>query len=456
MENSNLKEFETKYNDEGLAFQRFFLEKILSLKESGYFICKEIAIIGCWGMVKDVIDMLTSINLDVDHILDNDKKKQGFSRCGITVKSVECLASDDFDKIVILVITPIYWKEISIQLNHLGLKENRNYFVINYNEDAVNEKTDYSVIFGNTGWLKQKKWIEAGFQYYSELVCKYPNLPIWLMHQPSIGDLHIFSLFLPYKMGVDSISKCECVLVVTKNSVKRYAEAIGYKYIELISLDRAVRELLTLIRITGGELKIKNAVFHGTTHFFEPLMWHSQLNFLDSFTKFVFNFKNEYNPIYFDLPRRKNIVDDLFKKHSLIPGKTVLISPYAGMFKAEISQEQWAFLVESLFKKGYSVCTNCAGPNEPPLNNTSAPFIELQDCVEFVETAGYFIGIRSGFCDAISNAKCMKIVVCDTSCHHTLPEFFSFKSMGIGKDIIELYNSGFNTKELIQQISEYF
>jgi hypothetical protein len=395
--------------------------------------------------------MFKSIDISISYIADNDKKKHGTSRCGVCAQSVESLVDLGFDNIAVLVIPGLYSKEISAQLASLGFTEGENFFTVdNY---AIHDS--FSLI-SDEHWLYHNNNVLSGYSYYIKISKKYSGLPIWLMYQPSIGDLHIFSLFLPHLMGVRSVSECDCVLIVTKNSTRKYAEAIGYRNIELVSFEVAVAEIMPLLSLAGDGLHMKNAVYHGTTRFFESLVWHSGLNFRDSFTKFVFGFDDDPNPIYFDLPKRTSGVDKIFKNNNLIPGRTVLISPYAGVIKAELTMDHWVFLVDSLVEKGYTVCTNSSGEHEPPLPNTSAPFIELQDCVEFVETAGYFIGVRSGLCDAISTAKCLKIAIYDVSAIYTPPHFFSFESMGLGDGFTELYIDPENTDAIIEKVLEHF
>ncbi|MDR0570072.1 MAG: hypothetical protein LBG71_02465 [Clostridiales Family XIII bacterium] len=450
---NNLKTYETRYVGETLRFYRNFINKISSLKADGVLENKTIVVTGYWGKLSDIKEILEGMNININWIADNNTKKQGKTRCGVPVRSLESLVDIGRGRLVILVVTPTYGKELSAQLAYLGFEKNVHFFVF----DAFGEEnpTEADFLIGADIWAKAKDNARAGYAVYCEIAAKYPRMTIWLMHQPSIGDLHIFSLFLPSAMKVSSVRDCDCVIVVTKNSVKRYAEALGYRNIEIASLETATC-LCQLLKLAGDKLTMKNAVFHGATYFFEPLLWQSDLNFADSFTKFVFGFEDVPAPIYFDLPKRKDAVRKLFLENHLIPGKTVFISPYAGMFRTEITKEQWGHLVDSLIEKGYTVCTNCAGEKEAPLPNTSAPFVELRDCVEFAEMAGYFIGIRSGLCDAISEAKCHKFVIYDTGCLYTPPSFFGFADMNIGSDIVELVNDGFNADELIAEMLECF
>ena len=161
-------------------------------------------------------------------------------------------------------------------------------------------------------------------------------------------------------------------------------------------------------------------------------------------------------PIFFKFPKRKHVVSEQFEELGLQAGKTVVISPYAGHFEPAISEPQWNYLVDRLIEKGYSVCTNCGSRDERPLLNSVEAEIDLQDCVEFVERAGYFVGIRSGFCNLVCKADCKKIVIYETGSFAASIDYFGFASMGIASDIIELVNDCIHTDQLIDNVLRHF
>ena len=305
-------------------------------------------------------------------------------------------------------------------------------------------------------WNKCVDRAKQGYEAYRSIKEKYGDKPIWLMHQPSLGDLYIFSLFLPQELGVDSIDKCECVLIVTKNSVRKLAEILGFKYIEMITFDEAHKNWLIAMRMLGDKIDVHNAVYHGENLVFQTLVHFSQVSFKDSFTKYVFKNLKDESPIYPIFPRRTEAVKKIFADNDLIQGKTVLVSPYAGHFIASISKQQWNRLVTGLKDKGYTVCTNSGGKGEPALEGTCAPFVDLKDCVEFVEQAGFFIGVRSGFCDLICMAKCNKTVIYETGAPAGSIEYFGFESMNLGENIKEIVNDCISTDLMIDNILKDF
>jgi len=432
-------------------FDRVYKE-IKQLKKKNIFANKRIAIVGVWTNMAEINEIIRRLDMTVSIIADNNPNKQGISMLGIISQSVESLVNEN--DVIILVVNNAHWHDIQHQLQNLGFIKNIDFFIISDDKkiELVYEKLKKtSQIIHTRIWKNLCSSAKKGYINYIKFTQKYPKLPIWLMHQPSLGDLYIFALFLPAAMGETCISDCKCVLIVTKNSVKKLAEALGFKNIELISLDDAYR-WLQVIKLMGDALNIRNAVYHGLNNIFQSLMWNTQVTFCDSFTKYVFHFAEKAKPIYPLLPRRKEYVLAQFREYALEPGKTVVISPYAGHFIAQINEEHWAKLISTLKAKGFSVCTNCGNPKELPLPGTKAPFIELQDCVEFVETAGYFIGVRSGFCDLVCMANCKKIVIYETGTQAASIDFFGFRNMGIGENIIELINDCIHVDDLIEEI----
>lgn len=448
-------EFEAAWLDERAEYFAGVHSDILKLKFQGVFNGKNIAIVGSWNNAGEINQILLNLGLKLTHIADNNPKKQNVSRLGIVSQSVESLK--DVENLIILVLNNYFWKELQFQLSSLGFVEGKEFYII-YGGDRFrrNSLRSESIKITDEVWNKYKKCVKLGYQSYIEIREKYGGLPIWLMHQPSLGDLYIFSMFLPHAMGVDSVKECECVLVVTKNSVKKLANIIGFKYIELITFEKAYSNWLALMRLAGDKFNIHNAVYHGLNNIFQTLVHYSDVSFRDSFTKYVFQFEKEVTPVYPQFPKRREHVLEQFKKYGLIPGKTVLISPYAGHFIATITDKEWRYLINSLKNKGYTVCTNCGNAEEKPLPGTQAPFIELSDCIEFVETAGYFIGVRSGFCDLVCMANCQKIVIYETGAPAASIAYFGFKSMGIGENITEIVNDCIHTDEMIDNILEMF
>lgn len=102
-------------------------------------------------------------------------------------------------------------------------------------------------------------------------------------------------------------------------------------------------------------------------------------------------------------------IDAIFSKNNLKKNKTVVIAPYSTCLGG-LGDAFWGPIVKNLKAAGLSVCCNCNG-TEKPVTGTEGVFIEFKYLLNFINSAGYFIGIRSGLCDVISSCSAQMIVV---------------------------------------------
>ncbi len=92
--------------------------------------------------------------------------------------------------------------------------------------------------------------------------------------------------------------------------------------------------------------------------------------------------------------------------------------PYAKSVTA-LSDNVWKQIVDSYVNRGFRCFTNVVG-DEEPLEGTFPISPKLAEIRPLVEYAGTFIGIRSGLCDVLRYADCVKIALypdynyCDT------------------------------------------
>lgn len=99
-------------------------------------------------------------------------------------------------------------------------------------------------------------------------------------------------------------------------------------------------------------------------------------------------------------------------------GRAVIFSPYAKSV-TELPDALWEEIVDSYLSSGYQCFTNVAVA-ERPLANTMPISPSISEIQSVAERAGTFIGIRSGICDVLKEAKCRKVALypdynyCDT------------------------------------------
>lgn len=147
-------------------------------------------------------------------------------------------------------------------------------------------------------------------------------------------------------------------------------------------------------------------------------------------------------------------IDELFQKYNLQRGRTVLLSPYTYTL-SEFPKWFWKKLAERLQEKGFSVCTNVAGKDEEAVENTVPIFLPYAKMESFLEAAGFFIGIRSGFCEVISSIPCKKIILYQPYFFWGDGEnidYFSLNKMGLCDNAVELQHKGIDFYSLIDEI----
>ena len=100
-------------------------------------------------------------------------------------------------------------------------------------------------------------------------------------------------------------------------------------------------------------------------------------------------------------------IQELFQCNELLPGKTVILAPYAKTLK-RIPASFWSTLAQKLKDKGLCVGTNVVG-KEQPVSGTHPVSMAYRLAIPFLGAAGAAIGLRSGFQDVTCTARCLKI-----------------------------------------------
>lgn len=159
-----------------------------------------------------------------------------------------------------------------------------------------------------------------------------------------------------------------------------------------------------------------------------------RFHFMDTYRYYVLGLKEDMQikvPDFRPLtPARQTELSEI----GAVRGKTVLIAPEANSV-TQLEADLWNKVIEGLRQKGYAVIVNIKknGAYRAP-----SYFCTYAESVPLLEYAGFFIGLRSGFCDIVSSAKCQKVIVypartrtVNYSEHRTEIEFCGLKVMGL-------------------------
>jgi hypothetical protein len=132
-----------------------------------------------------------------------------------------------------------------------------------------------------------------------------------------------------------------------------------------------------------------------------------------------------------------------------------VLSPYSNTL-LDLNPEFWEKISEKLKAAGYCVCTNCGNDTEKEVKGTKRLFVALDMAPQVIEKAGYFIGVRSGFCDCISAAKAKLIVLYDKKNRFfncSAYEYFSLNNMGLTSDAVEIEYERLEDEKLIYEVT---
>ena len=373
-------------------------------------------------------------------IIDNDSLKWGSYCSGIKVQSVYSIL--EVADLAVLIYS-FFGREMQFQLEKNGFNP-QNIYVL-----SECEKTVY------------RRVIESyrGKAVYQRLKNKYGKIPVFLCPYTGTGDIYLIGTF--WKEYVEKNRIDNYVFCVISNACKKVATIFGIKNIELLHNQKESEYLIRYYTLCPNEIKLKLLNDGWAQIHTNPSEWfrgYKGMNFTEVFRRFVFDLPDSCMPRHPDFEDVREKIGEFFKEHNLCKGKTVVLSPYSNTL-ADLPDEFWEEIADRLIEKGYIVCTNSSGDMEPPVPNTKVVFFPLDIASQFLSEAGYFIGVRSGFCDVISGSKAKKIILYDSGnrfYNSSAYEYFSLNVMGLCNDAIEIEFGRNNKGAVIDNILQYF
>lgn len=355
-------------------------------------------------------------------IIDNDRSKHGKKMLGIDVFSPDLLKKKYGDNVAVLIASQ-YFESMSLQLKSYGYKEGTEIFqTIKYtNYDISKDDFDQKIADLKRGASIYQRIVDKYGEDCSIIICPYKGL----------GDVYFICSYLEAYLQNNLIKKY--VLTVIGGSCKRIARMFEIENIEVLPTDESDC-LIDFYRILDRKDNNMKVLSHNYLHtdILKNFEFNNRLSWGILLKQCVMNL-NVSTPR--KEPRRSNgfnKIQKLINEKGLEQGKTVILSPYANTI-VRLDDGLWEELADYYTAKGYVVCTNSIGKEEPPISGTVGIEFDLEDAVEVVEYAGTFIGLRSGLCDVISSAKAEKHIIYPTK--ESL--FFNISDMGIGDNVHE-------------------
>lgn len=429
------------------------IEKLKSLRENKIFDGKKVVLFGANKSSKQMYDYLVQYNVEFSAIVDNDSRKWGRGPFGnLTVYSPEKYLSTYDEKYIILIVSQ-YYAEMTEQLEHMGYQLNKEIYVVQKLFSYKYDDSERTFLF-----LEEK--IRAGVKIY-ERIAEYKrqqllNEKTLLLICPYVGngDMYIIGQMLDLYLTSRKIK--DYVITVVGNACAKIGKMFSWANIIVLSQDDS-DALVSYVRFVGlkeTHSKILNDCYQQVVN--RRLRGYRGINFWKMFQTVVFDYPVTEKIECKEILQNEEEIEKYVKQVGMKKNHSVIIAPYANTL-TRISEKQWQQVALYYLERGYRVYTNSSGENEPVVSGTQricAPFSYMQQLVEY---AGNFIGIRSGLCDIIANAKANKIILYPKgklfgSCSYY--DYFSLNQMGLCDDAKEFeVDEDVNLVEIISEKS---
>ncbi|MCI9078952.1 MAG: hypothetical protein HFH68_08520 [Lachnospiraceae bacterium] len=406
-------------------------ENLLKLYKKGIFNSAYIVIFGSNEPAERIVSWLLEKDITPEAMIDNNKLKHGMSYKGIPVESPEKILSKMHDNAVILVASK-YYNEMVQQLEVMGYKEEKHiYRIVNMAKGSTSSVTE------NTFTEKEIE-IRKGWDIYKKIIARHgKGIRLFICPFPALGDVYLVGKYLDLYCKKKNINSY--LVTVASGACMEVLSMFGINQTEKLSKEES--DSLVQCLIFAGLEECNAEILH---HRFP---YTAGTGVLGNYKNLCFSCHYKYSLFDMDrectgkIPERQSdaaYIDSLFQKNGLIKGKTVIISPYANT-SSNLPESFWIKLAREYADKGYTVCTNSCGDEEPAITGTKALTFPIKAAIQAVEAAGTFIGLRSGLCDVISSAKAEKIIIYPDRVYQggRYIDFYSLRNMGLCMDVEE-------------------
>lgn len=277
-----------------------------------------------------------------------------------------------------------------------------------------------SLLFHKLGSVKKTLFFNMFLQYTSQIKvankkqkelrkCYGKDCHFFVAMYQGTGDIYFDCMYLE-SFAIQQAIQNYCLLVIG-SACKNVGKLYPGIPIEMITLEE--RNAITKYRCLTKDGRIH--LLHYDTPLFRNgvfvngyLRGFRDINFLDLLWTVSFHDVEclSLRKPHFDARKAA----EFCKENHLLAGKTVILSPFAVSMLVLLPKIFWGRIIFLLKENGFCVCTNC-GMNEKELWGTKKLFFEYPIAVPVLDYCGYYIGLRSGFTDIISESTCKKIVL---------------------------------------------
>lgn len=388
---------------------------------------KHIYLMGRLEHVLAIKQWLEERDLTVAGILDNDSKKSGMRVKGSSIDLPQSFLMPYDAAAMILIYSPKYWEDMVEQLTGYGYMDGEHIIVL----DRPDEK-------------KNKQLVREGYALYQQLQKNYGRDVFVFLTNCPLGDYYLLGIYLKQYCEKNGIEKY--VVVGESLGLDKLSTLFGIEHTMRLTTEQSNALIRAWIFLGKDRMKMKPLTIWQGAFRFNPCRVRQAkgFTFMDTFPKMIFGLSDAVLPRHPNMVYDKETIKEVFEKHGLIPHKTILLAPFAYSLPT-LSSDFWKRLAEVLQQRGYSIAVNVGEDRESNfLPGTVGLNFDFTDIVGVMELAGTVIGMRSGFFDITSQAKCKRIVLYPKTVGQNVPwnstdiQFCSLASMGLCEDAVEL------------------
>ncbi len=388
---------------------------------------KNVYLMGRLEHVLHIKQWLEDREVVVAGILDNDPKKSGMSIMGSSIDLPTKFLIPYHESTIIIIYSPKYWEDMLEQLVTYGYKDGQHIVVL----DRPTE-------------IKNKKMVKEGYILYRYIQKKYSKDVVVFLTNCPLGDYYLLGIYLQQYCKRNCIENY--VVVGESLGLQKLSGLLGIENILQLTTEQSNALIRAWMFLGKEKIRMKPLTIWQGAFRFNPCHTRQQkdFTFMDTFHKMIFGLPDSIFPQHPKMIYNKEHVSDIFKENGLVPNKTILLVPFSYSLPT-LSWDFWRRLAEVLKEKGYTVAVNVGKDKESNfMQDTVTLNVDFTTIVGVMEYAGTVIGMRSGFFDITSQAKCKRIVLYPKTVGQNVPwnstdmQFCSLARMGLCEDAVEL------------------
>lgn len=401
------------------------IEKELEKIELSRLFGKKVMLCGRIEHVQQMIYWLKARGIFTEAILDNDRKKEGLFVEQIPIYNPNKKLQIYNEKAFIIIYSPKYWEEWLEQLQSLG-----------YQEEQI-------IVLDRPSIRKNIELVQSGCEIYKRFQEEYgKDVKIFIANCP-LGDYYLLGLFFHQYCRLNHIKNY--VVAGESTGIEKLSDMLGIKHRKRLSTEGCNALIRAWMFLGEEEINLQPLTIWQGAFRFNPCLTRQkgQFTFMDTFKKMIYDLPDEIKPEFPKLTYQKEKILQIFEENQLEIGNTILLSPFSYSLQS-LPMTFWEDLTRELRKKGYKVAVNIGEDREENhIPDTVTLKLDFMTIMGVMEYAGTVIGMRSGFFDITSQAKCKRVILYPKSVGQTVNwnstdiSFCNLKVMGLCEDAFE-------------------